>query len=108
MAFSELYAIWKMLISDPFGISIQTHKANERVGNVPPQQLVGGFSGCATQKNNATEDCVRWLKSMSMSDMAKYSPVEITSTRFLPRNGFSTRYPARNDEGRLAVVWMSC
>jgi hypothetical protein len=48
----------------------------------------------------------RWLKSMN--DMANNSPPKIASTRFLPRNGISTRYPAINPPGMLEKLWMSC
>jgi hypothetical protein len=88
-------------------MSIQTHNGNELVGKIPRQQLIGGFSGCASCEDNAGEDCMGgWLKSMS--DVANNSPPEIASTRFLPRNGLSTRYPARNPPGMLAILWMSC
>jgi len=45
---------------------------------------------------------------MSTSNIAKYLPVEIASTRFLPRKDISTRYPPSNTAGKLTEVWMSC
>ena len=37
---------------------IQTHNAKELVEKIPRQQLIGGFSGCATCEDNSGEDCM--------------------------------------------------
>jgi len=47
-----------MIISYPLRMSIQTHNANELVGKIPRQQLIGGFSGCTTDEDNTGEDCM--------------------------------------------------
>jgi len=48
-----------MLISYHLRMSTQTHNANELIGEIPCQQLIGGFSSCANYKDNAGEDCMR-------------------------------------------------
>jgi len=47
-----------MIITYPLHTSIQTHNSNKLIGKIPRQQLIGGFSGCATYKDNAGEDCM--------------------------------------------------
>ena len=89
-----------------------THRGIEHVHNIPPQQVIRCFSSCAAQESNAAQGCMsgRWLKTVRVnrSDIIKYSLVKLTSARFLPRKGNSTRYPPSNGAGTPIAVWMSC
>ena len=68
------------------------------------------FRSCATEKCDTGERCMKGVVNvnimMEWAQKLRYSPVNITNTRFLPKNGNSTWYPTNMDAGTAINIWM--
>ena len=67
------------------------------------------FRSCATEKCDTGERCMKGVVNVNIMEWAqnlRYSPINITNTRFLPKNGNSTWYPTNMDAGTAINIWM--